>query len=612
MTRLSDTQDTPSAMPAQDGAQARDPTPTPCDHHAIDEAVTEELVALYERQSPRTGPVIGLIAVLIGAAAWGRAPAWLVIGWVLLEWTTLLIRHVGMRLSPRLRVGVHQRLRLAQGLRALHGLSHASVVVFFPFLSDLGRTLVTLIMAGLTTGAIGTSGGYLPVYLVFAGPVMTALVLGWSFTPVQGEDSWLSRFMAPLVTAFTLLMVGLARDNFRAFRQAVAKHMEEGLLNQKLRAALDQAQEANAAKTRFLASASHDLRQPLHSLSMFFATLRLQAAPQDTQHKRLLDHIDQALSALQSQMNTLLDMSKLDAGMVQLEWRHFALPPLLAQIKSAYEPVALQKQLRLSVECPPLHIHSDNEQFSRVLRNLVDNAIKYTSRGEVRIEAQPQDEDTVRVQIRDTGCGIASAYQSQVFEEFFQVDNPERDRNRGLGLGLPIVRRLTNLLGIGLDLHSRPGTGTTVTLSIPRGTAHAPEPLAEPADLREFQPSMPRCHVLVLDDEAAVRTGTHALLSRMGCDVSLAASTAEAEALAEGNPPDVVLADLRLRAQESGIRAVQRLRQQHPHLAAIIITGDTAPSQLHQAQAAGLQVLHKPVAADALMRAIAACLEDDA
>ncbi len=593
-----------------EGAASKAPE-APGDHQAIDEAVTEELVALYERQSLRTGPVIGLIAVLIGAAAWRHAPSWLVIGWVLLEWTTLTVRHVGMRLSPRLRVGARQRLRIAQGLRALHALSNASAVVFFPFLSDLGRTLVTLILAGLTTGAIGTSGGYLPVYLVYAGPVMVALMLGWSFTPVHGEDGWLSRFMAPLVMAFTLIMVGLARDNFRAFRKAVAKRMEEGLLNKQLRAALDQAQAANAAKTRFLASASHDLRQPLHSLSLFFATLRLQAAPRDGQ-QGLLDHIDQALSALQTQMDTLLDMSKLDAGMVQLDWRHFALPPLLGQIRSAYAPVALQKNLRLSVECPdPLHLYSDSEQFSRVLRNLVDNAIKYTSRGEVIVEARPHGADQVRVRIRDSGCGIAPAHQGQVFEEFFQVDNPERDRNRGLGLGLPIVRRLAGLLRIELELHSVPGAGTTVTLLIPRGAEPAPVQEARPADLRDFQPSMPRCHVLVIDDEAAVRAGTQALLNRMGCDVTLAASIAEAEALTADHPPDLVLADLRLRAQESGITAVHRLRQQHPHLAAIIITGDTAPDRLQQAQAAGLQVLHKPVAADALMRAIAASLEDD-
>ncbi|TAK93535.1 MAG: response regulator [Aquabacterium sp.] len=571
----------------------------------IDRGVTDELVSLYERQSQRTGPAIGLTAVIIAAAAWSRAPHVLVIVWVLAEWSTLAIRRVGFRALTGVHTTPQRKLRIAQVLRGLHALTNAAAVLFFPYLSDLGRTMVTLILAGLTTGAIGTSGGYLPVYLVYAGPVMGALMLGWSITPFNGEDQWLARAMVPLLLVFSLVMVGLARDNFKAFRKAIAKRIEEVRLNHQLRVALEQAETANAAKTRFLASASHDLRQPLHSLSLFFATLRLQVnKPENIQ---LLNHIDQALTSLQTQMNTLLDMSKLDAGMVHLHWRSFPLQHLLEHIQTTYMPVAQQKGVDLTIACAPqLIVNSDHEQLSRVLHNLVDNAVKYTHQGSVHIEAIEHDKH-IEVCVRDTGCGIALPLHKQVFEEFFQVDNPERDRNRGLGLGLSIVRRLATLLYLELDLQSTPGQGTTITLTIPRGSI--PTATVPAIDPRDAQPSMPMCNVLVLDDEMAVRVGMQGLLKRMGCEVMLASSIAEALEHIQIRQPDLVLADLRLRGQENGIDAIQRLRQHLRNLPAIIITGDTAPDRLKQAQAAGLPVLHKPVAPEALMTAIARSLD---
>lgn len=576
----------------------------------IDEAVTDELVALYERQSLRTGPTIGLVAVLIGAAAWPRAPHWLVIGWILAEWLTLAIRRHGFKVLSGRPIDRHQRLRVAQVLRGLHALTNAACVIFFPYLSDLGRTMVTLILAGLTTGAIGTSGGYLPVYLVYAVPVMGALMLGWALTPFQGEDMWLAQAMPPLLFLFALVMVGLARDSFRTFRTSIAKRLDETLLNQQLRAALDQAETANAAKTRFLASASHDLRQPLHSLSLFFATLRLQSS--SPENVGLLGHIDQALSTLQTQMSTLLDMSKLDAGMVKLEWQDVALHPVLDQLVTAYQPIAHQKGITLTLACPPdVGLSSDNEQLGRVLRNLVDNAIKYTAHGHVRVTVGIDEAgDQVIIRVIDTGCGIAPAHHRQVFEEFFQVDNPERDRSRGLGLGLSIVKRLAALLHLELDMQSTPDVGTTVTLRAPRsaGLARAPAALEQ----RDNPLSVPMCHVLVLDDEAAVRAGMQALLRGMRCEVSLASCTGEALTLAAINPPDLLLADLRLRGHESGIEAIRLLRLAHPGLPAIIITGDTAPDRLKQAHSAGLPVLHKPVAAATLVAAIASSLENAA
>ncbi|MFY9476143.1 MAG: ATP-binding protein [Aquabacterium sp.] len=192
------------------------------------------------------------------------------------------------------------------------------------------------------------------------------------------------------------------------------------------------------------------------------------------------------------------------------------------------------------------------------------------------------------ITIKDTGRGIPPEQQGRVFEEFFQLDNPERDRGKGLGLGLSIVQRLSQLLGIALRLQSEPGVGTGVTLLLPPHQGPPPD-MSEPEPV---PPTMPSCHVLVIDDEADVRTAMEALLTSMGCRETLA--------------------DLRLRGEQSGIKAIRKLRQQQPGLPALLISGDTAPERLRKARAEGLILLHKPVAVETLLTAIQQTLESDA
>lgn len=571
----------------------------------VDEAVAQELLAQNENLSMRTSVPLVIVVLFFAVVAWPHAPRLMVILWALGNLLALVIRHQSWHLLNRYGDSARMRLRMAQWLPLIPGVANASAVLFFPYLSDLAKAIFTLILAGLTTGGINTSAGHTRLYMAYMLPVMGALALAWALIPLEGGDQWLGSIMVPMLALYAVTMMSLARGSFRTFKLAIAKRLTEASLNQQLRAALEQAESANAAKTRFLASASHDLRQPLHSLSLFFATLRLQV--NKPENVSLLNHIDQALSALQSQMNTLLDMSKLDAGMVKLDWQNFALAPVLHQLCSAYAPIAEQRGLALQMQCAEsVRVNSDIEQLGRVLRNLLDNAIKYTQRGQVQLAAF-EEAGQIKVRIADTGCGIAPSLHKQVFEEFFQVDNPERDRSRGLGLGLSIVRRLATLLYLELELESTPGVGTTITLSIPKGSGQVRQ--AAEREYRDTQHSMPMCQVLVLDDEAAVRAGMEALLKRMGCTVMLAANTDEALQLTSERQPDLILADLRLRNAESGITAVQQLRQRYPNLPAIIITGDTAPDRLRQAQAAGLPVLHKPVAADTLMTAIAASLD---
>jgi signal transduction histidine kinase/ActR/RegA family two-component response regulator len=398
--------------------------------------------------------------------------------------------------------------------------------------------------------------------------------------------------LTALFMIYGALLIVLARDTWRMFRNSFESRRQ-------LQAALDTAESANRAKTRFLASASHDLRQPMHTLSLFAAALSMR--PLDDRSRAIAQQMNQALQALSSQLDVLLDVSKLDAGIVEASAADVDIRALLGRLRDEFEPAALRKGLALRAECPPsARAHTDALLLDRVLRNLLDNALKYTLHGEVVLRAGPAPDGRLQLEVVDTGPGIAAEEHERVFEEFYQLGNAERDRRQGLGLGLSIVRRLAELLGLGLRMHSAPGAGTRFCMSVAAATALP----AAPAGPGIALPTLAGLKVLVIDDEEAVREGMRTLLEAYGCRVSLAGGTAGALKAAAEAPPDLVLADFRLREHDDGLLAVRQLRAQHPGLPALLVSGDTAPERLREARAAGLPLLHKPVAAEVLVLAI--------
>lgn len=369
--------------------------------------------------------------------------------------------------------------------------------------------------------------------------------------------------------------------------------------------------EANQAKTRFLAAASHDLRQPVQALAMNMAAL--QAEPLSTGQGLLVGRMAQSLDALGRMFDVLLDISRLDAGIVPVHAEPLALRPLLHRLLEEHRPAAeakgLSLRLRLPAEAPALMSHSDPVLLERCLRNLLDNALKYTRHGGVLLAVRAVGSAVAagmegalhgqpsgwRVEIVDTGIGMTPEVQARVFEEFYQADNPERDRSRGLGLGGAIVLRLARLLGHGLSLRSRPGRGTRVSLQLPSRP--------EPVDVRSasVRPSdMPALCLAVVDDDTEVRDSLVAVLERWG---HRALSGVDAEAVLRqwqgaGRPlVHGVLSDLRLRGQLDGRAVVATLRQvlEQPLLPALILTGDVAPERLQGLRDSGLPWLPKPV-----------------
>ncbi|MGZ5079937.1 MAG: ATP-binding protein [Usitatibacter sp.] len=389
-------------------------------------------------------------------------------------------------------------------------------------------------------------------------------------------------------------------------KQDDERHVGELMASEhRLQQALQVAEHASRAKTHFLAAASHDLRQPLHALT--FLTAALDMRPLDGVSREIVSKMENALEDLSLEFDSLLDISKLDAGVVPCTPTTFELRPFLHRIGEPFNAVARARGLSFDVEGPNgAYVHTDRALLERVVRNILDNAFKYTERGGVRMACEAGD-GLCRVVIADSGIGIPETEQQRVFEEFYQVGNAERDRRKGMGLGLSIVTRLASLLELRVGMASAVGHGTTFTLELPaveRPAQVQPRPLLATTKLHDRQ-------VLVIDDEPAPRDALRGFLEGLGCRVSVAGTIEEAAALALLEEPDIVLADFRLRGETTGLQAVQRLRQGRPALPAIIITGDTAPEQVAKLDGIGICVLYKPVAPERLLEAMGALLEED-
>lgn len=475
----------------------------------------------------------------------------------------------------------------------------AMQVLAFNRFSDADKALISLIMMSTSNAAVVATGGYKNLFLYLSGPLLLPLGLGWALCAQRGDAYWEGPMMGGLIVIYQLYLVALGRDVFHMFDESCRIRFAEHGLNSRLASALEDARQAGQAKTRFLAAASHDLRQPLHSMGMLLAALGLRALDARSREiVRLLGNVSQSLSG---QLDGLLDISKLDAGIVVPDFQPHRLDQLVQAHVAVQSAVALQKGLHIHAHCEgPVLVMTDAHLLQRVLGNLTSNALKFTANGGVDVFVKVQSGHAV-LEVVDTGLGITAEQHALVFQEFYQVGNPERDRSQGLGLGLAIVQRVCALLGIGLELDSVPGRGSTFGLRLPLADVSADIHIGVTSASCGSLPSMA---ILVVDDEVDVRKGMRLLLEELGCRVLLADSVAQAGEQARTQPLDMVISDLRLRNFETGFEAVQAVSGIQPGIYVLLISGDTAPDRLQQAHEAGFPLLHKPVTLDALMEHI--------
>nr|WP_286208624.1 ATP-binding protein [Azospirillum sp. A1-3] len=361
---------------------------------------------------------------------------------------------------------------------------------------------------------------------------------------------------------------------------------------------------ANVAKSKFLAAASHDLRQPVQSLMLLMEVLSTRVS--DGMTRNVLGTMDRALGALKMLLDGLLDVSRLEAGAVVPEVEVFPLQEVMDRVAANSRSVAVQKGLILHIVPCSAHVRSDPMLLGRILQNLVENALRYTDKGRILIGCRRRG-GMLRIEVWDTGIGIPADQQEDIFQEFVQVGNPSRNRDRGLGLGLAVVRRLSAMLDHQVTVRSTPGEGSVFTVDLP--IADAPAAKAVPAPLAPL-PAFATT-VLVIEDDGIVREGLRAMLEEWGYIVLAAESCSEALDLAHRGPaPDLIVADYRLRDGRTGTEAIREVRLALGRiLPGILVTGDTAPARAQEAEAGNFRVMHKPVIASDLRRAVAEALE---
>ena len=411
------------------------------------------------------------------------------------------------------------------------------------------------------------------------------------------------------------VLVQFATRVSRTFLDSVNVRLQNSELMAQLRQQKDAAEEANIAKSRFLAVASHDLRQPLHALGLFVQALQESSIAAHERH--LVGNIRRSVDAMEELFDALLDISRLDAGIVRPRFETFGLATLFDRLNFEFGPVAKQKGLSLSVMKTSVYICSDPSLVERIVRNLVANAIRYTDRGGLLLGCRRQ-EGGLRIEVWDTGRGIPAEKHREIFREFAQLDATDRDPHKGLGLGLAIVDRLAKLLDHDIGLRSIPGKGSVFSVAIPRGREE--DVISNTAVEHTTAFDLTGVLILVIDSEPAVRQAMEALLGKWNGEVITAASGAE---MKDKLPlvrrvPSLIISDYRPRAPATlgagpTLAAIDMLRGEfNMEIPAVLLTGDTATERSARDQeVAGLPVLQKPLNPARLRTLIANLLRID-
>ncbi|WP_235580224.1 hybrid sensor histidine kinase/response regulator [Rhodanobacter sp. Soil772] len=364
------------------------------------------------------------------------------------------------------------------------------------------------------------------------------------------------------------------------------------------------------ARSRFLAAASHDLRQPLYALTLFSSALAVNE--HDPQRLDRIAHIQECVQSLDHLFGELLDLSRLETGAVQVEISEFPLNQVFAEVRRNFDMVAEQRGLQLTIHPTRVWVRSDRTMLTRILNNLVSNALRFTRHGGALVGVRRAGDGRVRIEVRDTGSGIAPEHISSVFDEFYRIDDHadvglDDGSHSGLGLGLPTVQRLAELLDTEVMVKSRLGRGSVFHFQLPTTDARPELPVPDddvPIDLVGKR-------VLVVDDDPAILSGIHFLLRSWGCEVEVAEDRLQALEAVENwpGPPDIVISDLRLRGGERGIDVFAALDQHYQRdgeapFARLLITGETRIDRLREIIAAKVPLLYKPVSPQQLRRAM--------
>jgi signal transduction histidine kinase len=553
------------------------------------EQIERELLTLGFRTYPR-GLANGFVfASMTAALMWLRLPHAFLVGWlavvVAIQFARLAMARAFLhRDAPPSTFARWTRLAaIGYGATGLAWGVLGAAAIHFAFdekLYILWVGFLIVLFAVLQSQTTGAKPLVLRSFVACAAVPIIAISLA------ESSPNYALRLVAEILVFGIALLAGSAGNRNAA--ASVAMRFENVELLQELRRQKDEVDRANIAKTRFLAAASHDLRQPLQAIVLLAESLHERV--RDPSERLIAESIRSAARSMSSLLNEILDLSRFEAGTVKPQVSSFAVLDVLERLRGAFTETAANKGVVLRVRKSGAVVQTDPILLYRILLNLVDNALRYTQRGGVLVGCRRRGRQ-LSIEVWDTGVGIPADQLRNVFQEFYQVENHERDSSHGLGLGLAIVERTAGVLGHSIAVRSRAGRGSVFSVAVPFGDPAlarirervAPEPLAG-------------TRVLVVEDSADIRAAMTLLLEGWGCRVSTASSAAQADEVTAHEPaPDVVLADYGLPGAENGLEYLRRARLAFPGVAAILISGNIDPAVLREAENAGLPLLHKPL-----------------
>ena len=591
---------TPSeALPVQPDA-AQPPTRWGWPAWERDEVLREQ-VALLRHNFPMTllaslATALGTLWVMARVAEPQAITVWLVSHALVVAGGYLTLRSIAPFTDP-----AQQAARKLIACMAAMGLSWGSLGYVVLYWGTPESVIYAIgIISTVSSGALGLGAPLYRAYVTYLtcaiGGVMMAVALA------GGPVMWPALFLTGVYYALTGMQ---ARTADRATRRSIALKLENDRLVNQLRAesqralaAQEAAEKADRDKSRFLAAASHDLRQPLHAMGLFLESL--QRSPLNDHQLTVLGHAHAASGAAAEMLTTLLDYSRLEAGVVKVRPDAFAVQPLLTALEQEFGVQADTAGLVYRTRETSAAAFADRSLVGLVMHNFISNALRYTAKGGVLIACRTRGK-RLALEVWDTGPGIPRSQWDNIFKEFHQLGNPERDRRKGLGLGLAIVQRLAREMNTSVEVLSQPGRGSVFRLWLDRWQGALEDDTAPAPDTV----SLVGLKVLAIDDDEAVRLGMQSLLHSWGCQCITAESSADALECLEDITPDIIITDFRLRHEETGKQVLQALRAYlGTSVPAIIMTGDTSPQRLRDAQSTSALLLHKPVSTGQLRDAM--------
>lgn len=455
--------------------------------------------------------------------------------------------------------------------------------------------LLSFILTGMIAGALLPLSCYLPAYFVFSIPMLTPFAI--NMFRLDGIEFSSTGF---LVLTFLLSMLGFSTLVNRNILDTIKLRISNIDLLDNLKMQKQLADIANSEKSRFLAATSHDLRQPLYALDLYLGALRTEL--KYSKQFELLEKVQISSKTLADLLNALMDVSKLDSGGVEVNSEYFDLMDVLLAICIEFEQQAKDKGIEIKASLDEALVNTDPILLGRILRNLISNAINHNENC-CLIVSTTLSNSNVTIDISDTGKGVCVSELNNIFSEFYQLNNPERDRNKGLGLGLAIVKRLVDLLGIAIEVESEVDKGTKFSLILALAIDKRQTPRLKIIDSVD-DIDLAGLFVIVIDDEKTVRDATKTLLRNWGCEVLSVSSQLELmTTLSKDNypTPDLVISDYRLRDKKNGLDAVRAVYDYFMvEIPALIVTGDSSEEIVSEITARKYTLLLKPVGSQAL------------